>query len=444
MSKFIRMIGLGWICALVLSGLMNISVNAQDTEEPVVVVLTSQEAVTPILLEYLERALRVAESESADLVIWQLDTPGGAVDTTTKIIQALQNSPIPIVVYVTPRNAMAASAGTLITLAGHVSAMAPGTTIGAASPVGGQGEDIEETMESKVKEILKASVRTLAENRNPEAIALAEDTIENAVAVTSSEALEIGLIDLQADDLDDLLDQLFGRPVEVLGEEIILNTRSARVIEVQKTFIEELLAFLINPNVAFLLLAIGVQAIFIELSNPGGWFAGFLGVICLLLAIYGMGILPVNWFGLIFILIAFVLYILEIKAATHGALALAGTAAFITGGLVLFNSVQLPGFPKVSVPLVVGASIVISSTFFVAVTFAVRAQKSPLRIGRETLPGKTGWTKTKLDPKGIVQIGGESWAARAILEDIPIEKNEQIEVIKSEGLTLLVRRKVDR
>ena len=376
MKKIIKVLALGNLLILILLSSF-ISVQAAIGEDdPSVVILTADGPITQILVEYIDRGLELAGEQNADVIIIQLNTPGGSVDIMNSIVQKIRNSEIPVVVYVAPQNAMAGSAGTIVTLAGHLSAMAPETTIGAASPVGTQGEDIGETMESKVKEMLKASVRAIAKNRPPGAIRLAEDTIENAIAVTDEEALEVGLIDIRARDIDDLLTQLDGREVLVSDEAITLHTLNAQKIYVENTFIEDLLQLLINPNLVFILLAIGIQAILIELSNPGGWVAGFLGAVCLLLAIYGMGLLPVNWFGILFIVTAFILFILDVKAPTHGALTAAGAASFITGSLVLFNSVRLPGFPTVSVPLVVGTGLFIAASFFAIVSFAIRALKS--------------------------------------------------------------------
>jgi membrane-bound serine protease (ClpP class) len=389
---------------------------------------------------YLERGLELAARQNASVVILQLDTPGGSVDVTNAMVSQIRSSAIPVVVYVSPRNAMAASAGTIITLAGHLAAMAPETTIGAASPVGAQGEDIGETLESKVKEMLKASVRSLTSDRSDEARQLAEETIESARAVTAGEALNAGLVDLIADDLDDLLEKIDGTTVRVLDRPYTLETRNAEKIPLANTFIEEVLNLLVNPNLVFLLLAIGVQAILIELSSPGGWVAGFIGVVCLLLATYGLGILPVNWFGLLFLLLAFVLFILEITTPTIGVLTAAGAVSFITGALILFNTLRLPGFPGVSVPLVVGTGIFLALSFFAVVTFALRAQRSPIQIGRETLAGSSGETQTMLEPRGVVLINGEQWGAEAIPEDAPILPGTKIEVVAVEGLRLKVRK----
>jgi membrane-bound serine protease (ClpP class) len=334
---------------------------------------------------------------------------------------------------------MAASAGTLLVLAGQVGAMAPESAIGAASPVGLQGENIESTMETKTKEILKASVRALAQRRGEEAVALAEAAIESAKAASSTEALDAGLIDYIAKDLNDLLVQMDGRTVLVNGEELVLNTQGAALIPIKTTMIEDVLGLLTNPNIVFLLLSIGVQAILIEISSPGGWAAGTIGVIMVALAIYGLGILPVNWFGLIFLILAFILFILDIKAPTHGALTFAGTATFIAGALILFNSISAPGFPKVSVGLVIGMSVFLGLSFFAIVMVAVRAMKKPIITGRESFAGKMGTALSRLDPDGIVQVAGEQWSAALVEGEGPIRRGERVVVVRVDGLRLIVR-----
>ena len=440
MKKLFKVLAFSYLATLILLSSF-ISVQAANGgDDPRAVILTADGPITQILVEYIDRGLELAREQDADVIILQLNTPGGSVDIMNRIVQNIRNSEIPVVVYVAPQNAMAGSAGTIVTLAGHLSAMAPETTIGAASPVGTQGEDIGETMENKVKEMLKASVRAIAKNRPLEAIQLAEDTIENATAVTDEEALEIGLIDIRARDINDLLTQLDGREVLVSNETITLHTMNAQQIYVENTFIEDLLQLLINPNLVFILMAIGVQAILIELSSPGGWVAGFLGAVCLLLAIYGLGLLPVNWFGFLFIVTAFVLFILDVKAPTHGALTTAGAASFIIGSLVLFNSIRLPGFPTVSVPLVVGTGLFIAASFFVIVSFAVKALKKPAVMGKESIPGIFGMVIEDLDPQGIVHVAGEQWLAEIAPGEEHIPAGEKIEVMSVEGLKIIVRK----
>ena len=407
---------------------------------PLVIVLDVEGAVAPVMQEYIQRGLEIAERRDADMVILQLDTPGGSIDTMNNIIQTIRDSRIPVVVYVSPRGAMAASAGTMITLAGHAAAMAPETIIGAASPVGGQGEDLGETMKAKEIEALKATVRTLAERRSEEAIALAESTIEEAKAASANEAVEAGLVDFIASDLDDLIAQLDGFEVHLTDGARTLETTNATTETVEANFIEQLLAMLTNPNIVFLLITIGAQAIFIELGSPGGWVAGFIGVVCLALAGYGLGWLPVNWFGIIFLVTSFALFILDIKAPTHGALTAAGIATFIVGALVLFNSPGTPQSLQVSVPLVILVGLLTGALFGVLVGFGIRAMKTPIRAGREALIGKIGAATTAFQPTGQVQVGSELWSAEADEASGKIRKGDRVEVVEVKGLRLKVRK----
>jgi len=428
------------LCAgLFLITAVNPVQSQSEAEIPLVILLKYEGPVTPVLYEYIERGIETARDRNAAAIVLELNTPGGSVDLMNKVVSSIRNSPVPVVVYVAPRNAMAASAGTVITLAGHMSAMAPETTIGAASPVGSQGEDIGKTMESKTKEMLKANVRALAANRSLDAIHLAEETIDSAKAVTVDEAINAGLIDIKADDIPDLLNQLDGKIVRVGNTDLELETTSAEIDEVPYTLTEQILKTLVNPNLIFLFLAVGIQAILIELSNPGAWVPGFIGVSSLLLAIYGLGILPVNWFGILFMILAFVLFVLEIKTPTLGGLTIAGAVSFITGALILFNSLRIPGFPTVSVPLVIGTGIFIALSFLGIVSFAIKAQRSPIRIGKESLPGKTGIVTVDLDPSGQVQVAGELWSAALSGKERYLERGSRIEVVRVHGLQLIVR-----
>jgi membrane-bound serine protease (ClpP class) len=319
--------------------------------------------------------------------------------------------------------------------------MAPETAIGAASPVGPEGQDLGETIEAKAKNILKATVRSLAERRGEAAVKLAESTIESAEAASAREALQVGLVDFIAADVDDLLAQLDGFTVQIRGGEYTLRTAGAQTEDLPATFIEQLLATLTNPNIVFLLITIGVQAILIEISSPGGWVAGFIGVVSLALATYGLGILPVNWFGLIFMATAFVLFILDIKAPTHGALTAAGVGSLIVGALVLFNSPNVPSFQRVSVPLIVGTSIASGLVFFGILLFALQAQRAPLRMGQQSLIGRAGLVRTRLAPQGSVQLASELWTAQAAEGEGPLEVGTRIEVVSVDGIRLIVRQK---
>jgi len=410
--------------------------NAQEGNR--VYLLEATGPLTPTMVEYLERGIEQAEREGGEALIFQIDTPGGSIDLMNRMVQAIRGSLVPVVVYVAPRGAIAGSAGTVITLAGHLAVMAPETAIGAASPVGMQGEDLGDTIEIKEKEILKATIRGLVAHRGEEARNLAEAMIESAKAVSAQEALDDGLIDFVAGDITMLLNQIDGQKVDAHGERV-LHTRNAVVTEVPQNFIEQFLQVLTNPNIVFLLLSVGVQAILIEISQPGGWIAGFIGIMCLALGTYGLGVLPVNWFGLIFIITAFVLFILEIKAPTHGALTVAGLASFIIGFLVLFNSPTTPSFWRVSVPLVVGTGVAIAIGFLTLLTFVIRAQLRPVEVGAESLVGRTAEARSDLSPGGMVQVAGELWSAILENDEDEITSGERVDIIGVEGIRLRVR-----
>ncbi len=398
--------------------------------------LTFDGPLTPAMADYLERGLRQAQTDPAELVVLQLNTPGGQITLMERMISAIRNSPVPVVVYVTPRGAIAGSAGTLITLAGHASGMAPETAIGAASPVGGQGEDLEETIAAKEKEALRALARALANRRGAVASALAEATIESAKAVTAEEALAAGLVDVIAQDVPALLRQLDERIVEVNGQPRPLLTRNLLVSEVPMTLIETLLNLLTNPNLVFLLLSFGSLLIYIEIQTPGGWVAGLLGAGCLLLAFYGLGVLPVNWFGLIFIGLAFGLFIAELNTpTTFGALTAAGGICLVIGALVLFNSPGSLPFFRVNVPLVVISTVVLAALSLAVVGFALRSARRPVLVGTHTLIGQAGEMRTG----DSAQVGSELWSVEP--ENGPLHPGDPVEVTAVKGLKLRVRRR---
>ena len=429
------------ILLLVITVLAFFSSAHAQSNEPLAIIMTAEGPIMPPMLEYFKRGIKTAEQRNAEVLIIQLNTPGGSVDTMLEMITAMRASKVPVVVYVAPNDAIAGSAGALITMAGHASAMAPKTAIGAASPIDSSGSDIQSTLETKIKEIMKARVRTLTEGRGEQAVQLAEAMIEDAKAVTAKEALEAKLIDFISDDTEDLLQSLNGFTVQMDSGSRTLNTTDVRTEDLDISFIEGLLLMLTDPNIAFLLLAIGVQGVLIEISSPGGWFAGFIGAVCLTLAVYGMGVLTVNWFGGIFLIIAFVLFILDIKAPTHGALTTAGVASFIVGALVLFNSPGTPQFQQVSVPLVIGMGIFLGALFFGILLIALRVQHRPVQTGSESLLGKTGTAKTSVGDAGQVQLGSELWSAEKSAESESIRKGDHVEVVEVRGLRLIVKKK---
>jgi membrane-bound serine protease (ClpP class) len=412
-----------------------------QNDAPLALVMKADGPIAPVMREYLKRGITSAEQQNAEVLIVQLNTPGGDLGTTVEIIQAFRASRVPVIIYVTPNGAMAGSAGAIISMAAHGIAMSPEAAIGAASPIDSSGNDLNQTLQKKAKEIIKAQIRPLVTPRGPKALSLADAMIDEAKAATAQEALDAGLIDFIAKDTNDLLSQLDGFKVETAAGKITLHTKNANVQPLNISLIEQLLFLLTNSNIAFLLLAIGVQAILIEISSPGGWAAGFIGVICLTLAVYGMGVLSVNWFGFIFLITAFVLFILDIKAPTHGALTAAGVASFIVGALVLFNSPGTPQFQRVSVPLVVGMGIFLGLLFFGILLFALRAQHSPIQTGAGIMLGKTGTAKTFEGDAGQVQLGSELWSAEKSDRSESIGKGDRVEVVEVRGLRLIVKKK---
>jgi len=423
--------------AFALSVSLTALVHAQSSGGALV--LTAEGPVTLVMVSYIQRGISTAEQQGAQVLIIKLNTPGGQIDLMNKIVNAILESKTPVVVYVAPRGAIAGSAGTVITLAGHLNAMAPETAIGAASPVGSQGEDLSQTLDAKLKNALKAEIRNYASERPEEAIALAESMIDEAKAATVEEAKAVGLTDFIADDVPDLLRQMDGRLVVAQGRTVTLKTAGIPITELSVSLLEEILGLLTNPNIVFLLITIGAQAILIELSSPGGWVAGFLGAVCLALAFYGLGVLPVNWFGIVFIILAFALFILDVNAPTHGALTAAAVGSLIVGALVLFNSPGSQPYLRVSVPFVIGTSVVLGAAFFAILLVALRTRRLPVAVGVETLIGKAGEVRQPLAPSGTVQVGGELWSAETDDEQ-PVESGQKVEVVAVKGLRLKVRK----
>jgi membrane-bound serine protease (ClpP class) len=423
----------------ILPGGAAVTVAQAQGPAPQVLVLTVTGDVAPAMREYIARGIRTAEQRGSDLLVIELDTPGGMITTMQEIVSDIRASTVPVVVYVSPRGAMAASAGTLITLAGHASAMAPETIIGAASPIGSQGENLPTTAQAKEEEALKAMVRTLADRRGTNALTLGQSMIDQARAVSASEALDAGLIDFVATDLNDLLTQLDGFTVQMTDGEHVLHTAGAVTEELPPSFIERVLGILVNPNTVFLLINVGVWALLAEISNPGAWVPGFTGAVCLLLAAYGLGYLPVNWFGILFIVVAFVLFIVDVKAPTHGTLTAAGVGSLIVGALVLFNSPGTPPLERVSIPLVIGMAILTGLFFAVIISFALRAQRAPIRVGMESLVHKTGIARSAINPTGQVQAGGELWTADLDEGAEPVLAGDRVEVVSVRGMRVKVR-----
>jgi membrane-bound serine protease (ClpP class) len=411
---------------VLVSHLLATTVLAQGGRE--VLVVNVEGPVTPIMLSFIERAVAEADVRNVEALVIRLDTPGGSVDLTKQIIQVMIGSDVPIVVYVWPPGGFAASAGTFITLAGHAAAMAPNTSIGAASPVDGSGSEIDETLRSKIENILVADIKGLADHRGEAAIEWAQEAITEAKAANAQEALELGVIDFIAKDLDDLLSQLDGFTVKVNGDEVTLKTGDARISFLEATTLEELLSVITNPTIALLLISIGGLAITYEIINPGGYVSGIIGIILLVVGFYAIGQLPVNFAGLALIILAFGLFVAELFTPTFGALTAGGVAAFIFGSLILFNTSEFAY--EIPFPSIIGIPVALAAIFGFGIRKILQVMKSQPTTGWEGLIGATGTVKVSLEPQGSVFVWGERWQATS--EDgEKVAVGEQVEVTEA-------------
>ncbi len=437
--------GFGLVTLLLLALLAACAPQAGSTPQaPQPVVLAQvQGPITTTTADYLRRALNTALRRQAQLVVVQLDTPGGALEPTQAIVELFRNSPVPVVVYIAPRGAMAGSAGVLLTLAAQRAYMAPETVIGAATPIT-MGNADDPTLQAKITNILAAQAQALAQRRGPRAAQLAVAMVREAQAVTAAEAAQQGLVDGLAPDLDALLRALDGQTLTTVQGPTTLHTGEAPRLTVTASPIERLLALLTHPNIVLLLLSVGVQLIIIEFYSPGGWVAGTLGAIALGLGLYGVGILPSNGLGLGLIGLAFVLFVLELKAPTHGALAATGVVLFVSGAWVLFNTpLSLPQqrlSPWWAGLLAVG----MAGASWLGWRVVRQAAHLPVLTGSEAaqrLVGRVGQAQTAVGPRGrgSVHIAGETWSAVLAPGAQPVSAGQFVRVVGQRGLVLVVQ-----
>jgi membrane-bound serine protease (ClpP class) len=417
------------VLLLLFLGLLPFVLSAQK-----VVSITIDGSINPATASYIERGIKKAGEEKAECLIIYLNTPGGLVKSTRVIVGHIMASPVPVVVYVSPSGAHAGSAGVFITIAAHVAVMAPATNIGAAHPVS-QGGGMDTTMSEKATNDAAAFVRTIAEKRNRNAD-WAEDAVRNSVSITASQALELNVIDFIATDSRDLLTQLEGRTVHMETDSIILKTRVAGIEPIEMTFSEKLLNILSDPNLAYILLMIGFYGLLFELYNPGAIFPGVIGVIGLILGLYAMHTMPVNYAGLALIIFGIVLFLLEIKITSYGLLTLGGLVSLALGSIMLIK--EDPTFPlmRISTTVII-STVALSALFFVFVVGAgLRAQKAKPVTGIEGFIGQDGIVLQTLDPLGSVRVHGEIWAAESLSGKL--EAGQKIKVVSMKNFRLTV------
>ncbi len=399
-------------------------------------VLTTDSVVGPVMERYLDRGIDAAEDEDASAVVIRLDTPGGLLSSTRDIVQRILGAEVPVVVYVSPRGARAASAGTFITAAANVAVMAPGTNIGAASPITTGGEDVPTTLEKKIEEDARALIRSIADVRGRNSQAL-EETVTEARAYTAREAVEKNIVDLVAADLDELLDAVDGREVELgSGRQVTLQTADAEVVFNNMNLIERFLDLIADPNIALLLLSLGSLAIFIEIVNPGVIFPGVFGVIALILGFFSLSVIPFNGAGVALIIFAFVLFGLEIFVPSGGILGVGGFFALILGGLLL-TSGNPPEF-QISRPLLIGLAAALGAIVFFVLVNVMRIRTMPAQVGTETMIGSEAVVRSSLDPEGFVFLDGEMWTAES--EEGTIQEGDRVIITEVHGLRLKVKR----
>ena len=432
------------MAAILFASIVLAEVRAEDTKpvEPSeqirgeVLVITLNGVINPVAAEFISKNIEKAGQMNAEALVIELDTPGGLMESMRTIIKDMHASPVPVVVYVAPDGARAASAGAFITIAAHVAAMAPQTNIGAAHPVSAGGGQMDEVMSGKVTNDAAAYIKSLAKahGRNEQ---WAEDAVRKSISSTSEEALELNVIDIIAPNLQALLRDIDGRKVKIASGEVVLNTKDAAVVREVMGLRHRILDIISNPNIAYILMMLGFYGLFFELTNPGAIFPGVVGGISLILAFYAFQTLPVNYAGVMLILLAVVMFVLETQLASHGALTIGGLIAMFLGSLMLFSE----GGPlfRVSLQVIFATTGTTAAFFVIVVGLIIKAHKRKPSTGNEGLVGLEGKASSEVGPEsGSVRVHGEIWSAVSD-EDIPEDTSIIVESVN--GMKIKVKRR---
>lgn len=405
-------------------------------------VLRVEGTIVPAVYNYINRGISQAEEQGAAVCIIELDTPGGLLDTTDKIVGRILNADVPVVVYVSPKGAWAASAGTFITISAHIAAMSPGTTIGAAHPVSGGGEEIPEEQMKKITAFAAKWIETIAmeRGRNFEEARLA---VTESKSFRDDEALENNLIDLRADSLESLISQIDGWEVTLAsGQEVTVDTTGYGVVRNEMNGVERFLQVISDPNIAYVLLTLATIGLVTEVSNPGMIFPGVAGGLSLILAFYSLGVLSAYWGGVFLILLAVGLFVAELFVTSHGALTAGGIAALVIGSLILFSHTYSSPAMEVNRGLIAGVAIAVACFLIFVIGAIIRGQRRRKATGAEGMIDGVAVAKTPLDPMGTVLAKGELWTA--VTKGEKVERGEEVIITKVEGLKLWVIKKLKK
>jgi membrane-bound serine protease (ClpP class) len=399
-----------------------------------VVTISIDGTINPVTAEFIHNSIIKANSEHAECLIIHLNTPGGLLKSTRVIVSEILESPVPVIVYVSPAGAQSGSAGVFITLAAHIAAMSPGTNMGAAHPVDMQGQK-DSIMNTKATNDAAAFIRTIAERRKRN-VQWAEQAVRNSVSITENEALQKKVIDLIAPSTNDLLKKIDNRRIQLANGYKTLHTRQAKIEAYEMGITQKILDKISDPNIAYILVLIGLYGILFELYSPGAILPGIVGVISLILSFYSLHTLPVNYAGLALIVFAIVLFLLEVKIASHGVLAIGGIVSLLLGSVMLFRADTSLEFVKLSWTVIISSVAMTSFFFLFVIGLGLRAQRLRPVTGLEGLLGDTGESLDLLDPAGTVQVHGEIWQAEST--DGRIDKGEKIRVVGITNLKLHV------
>jgi membrane-bound serine protease (ClpP class) len=424
--------GRGFLGSLLLFLTFSVPIHAQEKQ---VIVITYDGIINPVAAEFITKAISNAEQDRAQALVIQLDTPGGLDQSMRIIIKEMSGSTVPILVYVSPTGARAASAGVFITLAAHVAAMAPGTNIGAAHPVAMGGGEMDSNMAKKIENDAAAYIKSIAE-KHKRNVQWAEQAVRESVSATEQEALKLKVIDLVAENLETFLKDVNGREVVTANGTHVLQTEGSVVKTIEMGTRLRILQTLSDPNIAFLLMSLGMIGLFFELSNPGLILPGVVGAISLILAFYSFQTLPINYAGLLLILLGLILFIAEIKVISYGLLSVGGVISMVLGSLMLIDT-DVP-FLQISWSVMIPVVLATALFFALSIQLAVRAHNRRPVSGAEGLVGSFGRADSDVFGEGKVIVHGELWDA---ISHTPIQKGEEVQVVQVNGLRLLVKKR---